>query len=294
MSERSYPVSLWWVGVFYGIAFAYFGFREWQDITASTSSTAAIGFLFLPVWAAIAALPFAGVGYAAGAVIRAALTRQRRHVMIASLAGILAIGFLAYVTIDQVDDAELANTITVIETLDAAGLETFLESHRFRTNKFALAAVALNPAASSETLDKIASMDDPALHEKFGGRRALMGKNRKGLAVMRLVVRNRNVSAETLTRLSRSPDTYVLGDVAMNKATPTEVIERLYRDRHGKRNSYLIEWGLAYNPAAPEAILRDLATNSRNEYTLRRLADSRSVPEDIRKLAKERLAKGGF
>jgi hypothetical protein len=111
---------------------------------------------------------------------------------------------------------------------------------------------------------------------------------------MRLVSRNPNVSPETLTLLSQSPDTYVLGDVAMNKATPRSVIERLYRDRNRKSDAYLIEWGLVYNPATPEAILRDLAENSRNEYTLRRLAGSRSVPADIKALVEQRIAKRDF
>ena len=121
-----------------------------------------------------------------------------------------------------------------------------------------------------------------------------MGKNRKGLAVMRLVIRNSNVSSETLTLLSHSPDTYVLGDVAMNKATPRAIIERLYFEHDRKSDAYLIEWGLAYNKVTPENILRDFARNSRNEYTLRRIGGSPSAPIDVKTLAKKRIAEGDF
>jgi len=294
MSEHSYPVSKWAIGIFYVLAFVFFCYRDWHAIDASASSTAAIAYIYVPFWAAIAALPFAGVGYAAGAVIRAWQTRQRRHVIIASMGAILTVSYFAYVVSEQVTERELATTITRIENLDATGLATFLDDDKYRTNQYALAAVAMNPAASSVTLARISAIDDVALHKKFGGPRELMGRNRKGLAVLRLVSRNVNVSPETLTVLSHSPDTYVLGDVAMNKATPKAIIERLYLERNRKSDGYLIEWGLAYNRATPEIILRELAENSRNEYTLRGIGTNPSAPDDVKDLVKERIASGAY
>jgi hypothetical protein len=154
----------------------FYCYQDWLAIEASTSSTAAIGFIYLPFMAAIAAVPFAGVGYAAGAVIRALQTRRQRHVVIASLTAVLAVPYLLYVAWTQVNDGELAMTIAHIEKLDDSGLAAFLTEGKFRSNTYALAAVALNPAASTATLARIAAMDIPALHRKFGGRRELMGK----------------------------------------------------------------------------------------------------------------------
>ena len=89
----------------------------------------------------------------------------------------------------------------------------------------------------------------------------LLGENRRGLAVMRLVARHPNVAPSTLVHLSHSPDGYVLGEVGGNHKTPTEVLERLHA-----RGDYRIEWGLARNPSSPAEILHGLAS-AENEYT---------------------------
>lgn len=94
-----------------------------------------------------------------------------------------------------------------------------------------------------------------------------MVKRRKGLAVMRRVSRHPNVSPESLVRLALGHDPYVPGDVAMNKATPMATLERLFERRNSVCESYLIDWGLARNPATPQAILRALAPQSQDQHT---------------------------
>jgi hypothetical protein len=146
MSEQSYPVSRWLIGLFYGLAFAFIVTRTgWPSRPRRR-------------------------------VIRALQTRRQSHVVIASLTAVLAVPYLLYVAWTQVNDGELAMTIAHIEKLDDSGLAAFLTEGKFRSNTYALAAVALNPAASTATLARIAAMDIPALHRKFGGRRELMGK----------------------------------------------------------------------------------------------------------------------
>ena len=171
MSEHSYPVSIKTIGFFYGLACAFFCYRYWQAVDASASSTAAIGYIFVPVEASVAAIPFAGVGYAAGSIARAWRTRQRRHLIIASVGAMLTVAYFGYEATSTANDRELAATIVRVESLDAAGLAAFFENDKHRSNRFVLAAIAMHPAVSSETLARIAALDDGSLHKKFGGPR---------------------------------------------------------------------------------------------------------------------------
>ncbi len=110
----------------------------------------------------------------------------------------------------------------------------------------------------------------------------MLGENRKGLAVMRLVARHPNVEVETLVRLAASADDYVLGDVVMNSKTPLEILRKAHR-----KGGYLIEWGLAYNPKCPADILSALAESS-NEYTRSPVAKNPGTPlEQVRMLARD-------
>ena len=82
----------------------------------------------------------------------------------------------------------------------------FDESH-FRRNKYFLGALAENPAAGPALLVRIASLEDPALFEPMWSPWDVMGKNRKGIAVMRLVASHRNTPPairEALQRRSES------------------------------------------------------------------------------------------
>lgn len=152
----------------------------------------------------------------------------------------------------------------------------------------------MNCAASPATLARIAALDIPALHERFGGSPELMGGNRMGLAVMRLVIRNAKVGPQTLALLAKSPNSHVVGDVAGNKATPPAVREQIHRDGKASRDSYMIAWGLAHATAAPVAKLRELAERSRNKYALRAVARNPSAPDAAKSLAGSRIAGGDF
>ncbi len=94
----------------------------------------------------------------------------------------------------------------------------------------------------------------------------VMGSNRKGLAVMRLVARNPNAGAAALEHLAARPEAeYVLSDVLANRKTPMRVLER-----HFGTANYLAKWGLAQNPAVPRAVLERLANDP--DETAARLA----------------------
>jgi hypothetical protein len=91
-------------------------------------------------------------------------------------------------------------------------------------------AVAQNPAASEALLDRIARLPDPRLHEAVGSLWNVMGANRQGLAVMRLLCQNPNTGGATLSYLAaQSRSTDMLREVLRHPKTPLPAIEGLAR-----------------------------------------------------------------
>jgi len=148
----------------------------------------------------------------------------------------------------------LCKEVEEVRNLDREGVTRFLETSPFKTNKFALNAILERQDIDAQTLYKIAQIPSPELHKRMGSSFPVMGKNRKGLAVMRLVAKHPNVDAKTLVLLANSPDNYVLGDVAANPKTPPESLAKLVQ-----KDGQLVDLGLARNPNTPPEALHDLA-----------------------------------
>jgi hypothetical protein len=252
------------------------------SILRSTSSTAAVGFIFLPFFVAPYFIPFFVFGYCLPDLcswrIAASSDLAPWAKLRAAAAAVLLAGTSAYV----LHGVLLTKTVTRMRTMDAAGLATSLHESPFRKNKFALGALAENPNATGAILDEVAKLPDPALHRRMWSVWPVMGKNGKGLAVMRLVARNPNVSPETLVLLSQSSDEYVRGDVALNPKTPTAIIRKL-----SDGADYLVQWDLAANPKTPADILVNIAASD-NEYTRSHVARNPNTPAStLQKLARD-------
>lgn len=120
---------------------------------------------------------------------------------------------------------------------------------------YIIAAIAQNSHADSELLDQIAHLDNRYLHARLADRFLnLTSNNPKGLSTARLVVRNPNVDVKTLVYLSSAKDFYLLGDIAMNRAAPRDLLYKLYEISKTHENGYLIRWGLLENPNTPSEI----------------------------------------
>lgn len=261
---------------------------DFASIAHCTISTASVGYVFAPIGAAIRSVPWFGVGLGAGYAVRAIRTRQRKDVGFAAILCLASAAFVTYVCVSFFEKQELSREIECIRQMDANQLETFLTGSPFRRNKFALGAVCQNPQATAHVLARVAALDEPELHHKMWSDPHIMGENRKGLAVMRLVSHHPNVTSEILASLAASPDPCVRGDVAANDRTPTEVLESLFNGMRSSKDSYLIEWGLAGNARTPSALLDQLST-SRNQYTLRGLSENSSLPAAVRQQVRDRL-----
>ena len=250
------------------------------DISQSTSSTNAIGYVFLPFYAFKISILFFLFGYCAhyAAVSFHPPRRFLRGLLAAGVALSLLLSFFYWLG----NGLLLCKEVDEVRNLDREGVTRFLETSPLKENKYALNAILERRDLDAQTLYKIAQIPSPELHQRMGSSFPVMGKNTRGLAVMRLVARHPNVDSRTLALLASSPDNYVLGDVAANPKTPPEILPHL-----AQKNGQLIEWGLARNPNTQPKILHELAT-SPDKYTREAVAQNSGVSqEDLERLAKD-------
>jgi len=129
-----------------------------------------------------------------------------------------------------------------------AQLGRAFEDSPFKRDRYYLGALAQHPEARAAVLEAITALRDPELYEPMGSLWDVMGENRKGLAVMRLVARHPNTDPATLAKLAAGPNAHsVVHEFAANPRTPMPVLERWFDS-----TDYLIEWGLALNPQTPQ------------------------------------------
>lgn len=185
-----------------------------KGILSSGGSTAAIGFVFVP-FIAIAVSVLAGAwGLALGTVVshhRGARVALRPVLIMAWVVSIAAPAAVAW---EVAAGFALQREVHALASLDAAGLESAQAGSRFRDNKFYLGALAQHPAASASMLARIAALPDPALRESMGSVWDVMGANREGASVLRLVARHPATPPEVLRRFAAHEDALLSKEAA--------------------------------------------------------------------------------
>jgi len=253
-----------------------------KGIFASGSSTAAIGFIFVPLVAVLGAIPVGIWGAALGHVVLRGrgVVQSARSVLLAALVVAAALpGAVAY---EVQRGLRLEAAVQEVLAMDAAQLDRALRESPWRHDRYFLGAMAQNRQARAALLGRIAALDDPGLYERMGSLWNVMGANRKGLSVMRLVAGHANTDAATLTMLAAhrdAPD--LLHDVLANPNTPPAVMQPYFES-----TDYLVEWGLARNPNTPPRVLERLS-RSANLNTRMFLTWNKATPAEIL----ERLAR---
>ncbi len=267
-----------------------------KAILNSASSTAAIGFIILPFYAVIVLVIFAFIGFWVGVIAQGVLDRNFRYkprfflgiiIIIPVMFYFASYGSELFITYREVNRITHMNT----QELNQAYLSRPQHS-LYGYDIYILAAIAQNPNTGSDLLNNIAHLDDPRLNDRLGSMLMdLTKKNRKGLAVMRLVVHNPNVSLDTLVYLTNSNNYNVLGDLASNPKLPVNELRKLYERARTSGEGYLIDWDLAYNPNTPQDILRELAKKIKPDAAFdpidSALKNNPSTPEDVRALLKQ-------
>jgi hypothetical protein len=247
-----------------------------KGIFASDSSTAALGFIYLPLVAAAGAIPVAAWGAALGHVVlrwRGAV-RSPPIVLLAALA--VSGALPALVAVEIARGLRLEAAVREVHSMDVARLERAYEDSPFKADRYFLGALAQHPSAGANLLGRIAALRDAELFEPMGSLWDVMGSNRKGLSVMRLVARHPNTDAATLAKLAADQNApRVIYELAANPKTPMRVLERWFDSTDD-----LVEHGLALNPGTPQRVLERLAA-SPNRQTRVSLTQNKETPREI-------------
>jgi hypothetical protein len=198
--ERAEARWALWAGIVGALATAALSTKM---ILSHASPAAGLGFIFLPLVAAAAAVPVAIWGAALGHVVahlrgRAAEPRIVFWVALAAAASLP--GVIAY---ELWRGKALENAVAEVRLMTGLDAQRAFESSPWRRDKYFLGALAGHPAASAELLERIASLEDPDLLEPMGSLWDVMGDNRKGEAVMTLVARHPNAPASVKRRAPR-------------------------------------------------------------------------------------------
>lgn len=247
-----------------------------KGILSSGSSTAALGFLAVPFIAAVAAIPTGIWGAALGHVVLHMRGRvySPRPVLIAALLAAaslpLTIGYEVWRGI------ALERAVREARRMSVSQLEESFAASPWRHNKFFLGILASHESAGSALLARIVELEHPELYEPMSSLWDVMGENRKGLAVMRLVAGNRNTPAAALQRLETRPQAdRLMYELLANPSTPANVLEK-----HAGDTNYLAEWGLALNPNTPVAVMERLS-RSTDLYSRMNLTYNKATPREI-------------
>jgi hypothetical protein len=272
---RARPEAPWalWSGIAGAIAVAALSVKA---IHSSGSSTAALGYIYLPLVAALAAIPVALWGAALGHTVlwlRGAV-QSPPTVFVAAL--LVAASLPAAVLYEIQRGLRLEAAVREVPAMDVLALDRANEESPFHRDRYYLAALVQNKLARPALLARIAALQDPELYEPLGSLWDVMGENRKGLAVMRLLARHPNTDGETLAKLAGGPDAQkVVHELAANPKTPMPVLARWFDS-----TDYLVEWGLALNPRTPQRVMERLAASG-NTYTRLNLTYNKETPREI-------------
>jgi hypothetical protein len=248
------PEARWalWSGIAGALALAALSTKM---ILSHGSSTAGLGFIFVPLVAAAAAVPVAIWGAALGHVVEHLRGRAAEPKVVLWVALVAAASLPATLAYEVWNGNALETAVAETRGMGERRLEQAFEESRFRRDKYFLGALAEHPRAGAQLLDRLASLEDPALFEPMWSLWDVMGQNRKGIAVMRLVARHPNTPGATLARLEAHPQAQeLITEILANPGTPQEVLAKHYGDEH-----YRAKWGLARNPNTPREVLERLA-----------------------------------
>jgi hypothetical protein len=198
--ERTEAKFALWAGIVGGLAVLALGTKV---ILAQAGSAAGLGFVFLPLVAAAAAVPVGIWGAALGHVVQHLRGRatEPRVVFWAALAA--AASLPAVLGLEVYNGLTLEAAVAEASRMNAIQLERAFDESPWRRNKFYLGALAANRAAPPQLLERIAGLGDPALAEPMWSPWDVMGENRKGEAVKTLAARHPDAPASVRSRAPR-------------------------------------------------------------------------------------------
>jgi hypothetical protein len=199
---RERPEAPWalWSGIAGALAVAALMLK---GSFASSGSAAVLGIVAVPFVAAVAAIPIGIWGAALGHVVAHLRGRASEPKIVFWVALVAAASLPVAVASEVWRGKSLEAAVAETRGMDALQLERAFEGSDFRRDKYFLGALAGHPAASARLLERIASLEDPALAEPMGSLWDVMGENRKGEPVLALAARHPNATESVKRRAPR-------------------------------------------------------------------------------------------
>jgi hypothetical protein len=198
--ERAEARWALWAGIAGALATAALSTRM---ILSHGSSSAALGFVLVPLVAAAAAVPIGIWGAALGHVVEHLRGRAPEPKIVFWAALVAAASLPLAVGYEIRRGAALESAVAEVRHMSAVDLEMAFQSSPWRRDKYFLGALVQNPSASAELLERIAALEDPALAEPMGSLWNVMGDNRRGEPVLALAARHRNATESVKRRAPR-------------------------------------------------------------------------------------------
>ena len=242
-----------WDGL--GLALIFFALSVaagYWAICQSCSSTAAIGFIFLPFYGAVAGI----LGWAFGNL------KRSDHRLVRRLGWGCLMGAISLVVLMIVDgkktvqrnESRKAKQRAIYQEIaeDRAAIQSLLQTNRGHE------AEVLNPLIAGRTNDRsflLAALEQPFVSADWLDR---LANSSTDLGFELQIVRNPNCRSETLTRLyqTSSYPPYLYQALAIHPHTPPDILRDIYSHRQVITG---LEIWLAKNPATPKDVLDEIA-----------------------------------
>jgi hypothetical protein len=247
-ADRDTPRRFGWIAAI--LCFCFFFMAGSLSISQSKSSTAAIGYIFLPFYAAVISLFSFLAGWCAGYFLvwcRSPAKTGRLSAFAAAIVPVILLvaGGWGFITLSHQRDRL---TTMRLAAKDPNTPTEALQKLAVSSNEYVLGDLAGNPKVPEATLRRLV---------KQGGYLIELG-----------LAHNSSAPADILTRLATSQDEYTRGYVAGNPNAPAEALDALSRDL--AKN---VRISLAQNPSTPRSTLETLLGDG--DETVRRLANAR-------------------
>jgi hypothetical protein len=196
------PEARWalWAGIVGALAIGALATRM---ILSHPSSSAAFGFVLLPLVAAAAAVPIGIWGAALGHVVLHLQGRAAEPKILFWVALAAALLLPLAIAGEVRRGKALESAVAEVRAMEARELERAFDQSPFRRDKYFLGALAAHRAASPRLLARIAALEDPDLQQPMMSLWDVMGDNRRGEAVMSLVARHPNATESVKRRAPR-------------------------------------------------------------------------------------------
>lgn len=283
--SKRFPLILGMIlGLFVFIVYYTFSHEAYTHGPSSVGSS--LGLAFLPIETLFFAIPSFIFGFSLGYLISWIFNRFAFNFKVL-LSCIVVLAFSFYLILPIFPLISAYQTVSKIQTMNTQELKEAVAYYQTQEGSaytpFYFAAIVQNPQVDQLTLHQISQIKDKRLYQSMWSQWGLMGNNRKGRSVMRLIASNPKTQPATLQILvTDQQEPFLLDEIARNPNTPTDILKGLYQKGEGF-------YGLAVNPQTPPELLKSLAAQQNNTTILGLISRNPNASEELRNQIQEKI-----